>query len=47
VALAISIAPPMPCSTRMMISHMAPLPPSSGSTASRIEATVNTANPAL
>ena len=47
VALAISIAPPMPCRTRTMISHSAPPPPSSGSTASRIDATVNTAKPAL
>ena len=45
--LAISIDPPTACSTRQPISHSAPWPPSKGSNDSRIEATVNTAKPAL
>ena len=45
VELANRNAPPMPCTTRQMISHRAPAVPCSQVTASRIEATVNTANP--
>ena len=47
VAFAISIAPPMPWTTRMRISQSAPPPPENGSRASAIEAIVNTAKPEL
>ncbi len=45
--LANSIAPPMPCPTRIPISHSAPAAPDSGVTKSRIENAVNTAKPRL
>jgi hypothetical protein len=45
--LAVSMDPPIAWSTRQPISHSAPWPPSNGSNDSRIEATVNTAKPAL
>jgi hypothetical protein len=44
---AISIAPPTPCSTRMMIIHSTPAVPCIHVAASRMENTVNTAKPAL
>jgi hypothetical protein len=44
---AITIAPPTPCTSRQPISHSAPAPPSSGTSASATAATVKTANPAL
>ena len=45
--LAMSRAPPTPCSTRMTISQRAPAGPVSQVAASRIEKTVKIANPAL
>ena len=47
VEFASSSAPPMPCRTRMEISQIAPASPLSHVTASRIENTVNTANPSV
>ena len=44
---AISMAPPTPCRTRMRISHTPAAVPCIQVTDSRIENTVNTANPAL
>ena len=44
---AMSMDPPMAWSTRQPISHSAPWPPWKGSKESRMEATVNTAKPAL
>ncbi len=45
--LAISIEPPIACRNRQPISHMRAVPPWNGSNDSRIEAIVNTTNPAL
>ena len=45
--LANSIAPPIPCPTRIPIIHSAAAPPVSGVTASRTENPVNTAKPRL
>ncbi len=45
--LAISIDPPTACRSRQPISHSAPWVPWNGSKDSRIEAMVNTTNPAL
>jgi hypothetical protein len=45
--LAINIAPPTPCSTRITIRHSAPALPCSQVTASSTENTVNTAKPRL
>ena len=47
VELAISIAPPTPCTTRKPISHSAPALPVHGSSASTTEAAAKTAKPAL
>src|SRR6185437_9799089 len=47
VELAISIAPPMPCTIRKPISQIAPALPVNGTADSRIEATVNTTKPKL
>ena len=47
VELAMSSAPPMPCTTRRMIMNMAADPPCPGVRESAIEATVKTANPPL
>ncbi len=47
VEFAMSIAPPTPCTTRSTISHIAPLPPANGSSASPTEAMLKTAKPAL
>jgi len=47
VELANRNAPPMPCTTRQMISHMAPALPCIQVTVSRIEATLKIANPML
>ena len=46
-ALAMSIAPPMPCNTRITINHSTPAVPCIQVTVSSTENTVNTANPAL
>ncbi len=45
--LAVSMDPPMACSSRQPISQMAPRAPRYGSNDSSTEATVNTAKPAL
>ena len=45
--LAVSMEPPMACSTRQPISQSAPLAALNGSNDSRIEAAVKTAKPAL
>jgi hypothetical protein len=45
--LAINIAPPTPCGTRITISQSAPAVPCSQVTASSTENTVNTAKPRL
>ncbi len=47
VELAMSSAPPMPCTTRIPISSIAPAAPVWGVSDSPIEATVKTAKPAL
>jgi hypothetical protein len=47
VELAISSAPPMPCTIRHTMSHMAAEPPWPGVSDRAIEAAVNTANPPL
>ena len=47
VELANRNAPPMPCTTRQMISHSAPATPCIQVTVRKIEATVNTAKPRL
>ena len=47
VELAISSAPPTPWTTRHTISHIAPRAPWPGVSDSAIEASVNTAKPAL
>ncbi len=47
VELAISSAPPTPCTTRMTIRYIAADPPRPGVSDKAIDATVNTAKPAL
>jgi len=47
VELANRNAPPMPCTTRQMISHSAPAGPCSHVTARKIEAMLKIANPML
>ena len=44
---AISMDPPMAWTKRQPISHVAAVPPRNGSMESRMDATVNTAKPAL
>jgi hypothetical protein len=45
--LAITIAPPTPCTTRAPMSHIAPVPAWNGSSASSTDPAVKTAKPAL
>ncbi len=47
IEFAMSSAPPMPCTTRRPMSTRAPEGPVAGDTARPMDATVNTANPAL
>ena len=45
--LAVSMEPPTACTSRQMMSHIAPLAARNGSKERKIEAMVNTTNPAL